>query len=169
MIICRSCQKSQPEGAIFCSECGTKLSDTAGLTTQTIDSAADLLQTSAFEEDVYPEQSEQTGQRVSLHILKSGERIALVGQDDFTIGRMSEGQSIIPDIDLSPYNAYQEGVSRIHASVKVADNRVQLIDLSSVNGTAINETKIPPNQYHALQDGDVITLGRLKVQVVILA
>lgn len=167
MIICRQCQKSQPEGAIFCSECGTKLSDTAGLTTQTMDPVNDLQETSAFEPDPSEEIIEQHDQRVNLHILKSGERIALVGQDDFTIGRMSEGQSIIPDIDLSPYNAYQEGVSRIHASVKVANNKVQLIDLSSVNGTSINDTKIPPNQYHEVQNGDIITLGRLKVQVII--
>ena len=102
-----------------------------------------------------------------MHILKTGDHIPLVGQDDFTIGRMSEGQSIVPDIDLSPYNAYQEGVSRIHASLKVSEKEVSLVDLSSVNGTSINDAKIPPNVYYNLQNGDTVTLGRLKVQIII--
>lgn len=167
MIICRHCQKSQPEGAIFCSECGSKLSETEGLKTRTIEETPEMVQTSAFDPGLKDEHDAQQAHRVTLHILKSGERIPLFGQDDFTIGRMSEGQSIIPDVDLSPYNAYQEGVSRIHASLKVAKNQVQLIDLSSVNGTSINDSKIPPNIYHELQNEDVITFGRLKVQMII--
>lgn len=164
MIICSHCHKSQPEGAIFCSECGTKLGNTAGLTTQAIHDPQEMLQTSAFEAAVEQGNNQQE-HCATLQILKSGDKIPLFGQDDFTIGRMSEGQSIIPDIDLSPYNAYQEGVSRIHASIKISNNQVQIIDLSSVNGTSINDSKIPPNQYQEVHDGDIITLGRLKVQL----
>jgi hypothetical protein len=167
MIICHQCQKSQPEGAIFCSECGAKLIDTFGIQTQSINPEPKLIDAAAFPTVDLRQNGAEKESLVTLHILKTGDHIPLVGQDDFTIGRMSEGQSIVPDIDLSPYNAYQEGVSRIHASLKVSEKEVSLVDLSSVNGTSINDAKIPPNVYYNLQNGDTVTLGRLKVQIII--
>jgi pSer/pThr/pTyr-binding forkhead associated (FHA) protein len=167
MIICHQCQKSQPEGAIFCSECGSKLIDTYGLSTQNIVSSADLSEISGLPTSVLDTGLPEEVSRVTIKIVKTGDKIPLVGQDDFTIGRMSEGQSIIPDIDLSPYSAYQEGVSRIHAAIKVGSQEVNLIDLNSINGTSINEQKISPNLLHPLNNGDTITLGRFKFQVII--
>ncbi len=166
MIICHQCQKSQPEGAIFCSECGVKLLDTYGVPTQNITSPP-LPRELASVPTMELAGNGRIESRVMLQIMKTGDKIPLVGQDDFTIGRMSEGQSIVPDIDLSAYSAYQEGVSRIHASIKISSSGVSLIDLSSVNGTSLNEMKVPPNVYQSLKDGDIVTLGRLKVQILI--
>jgi hypothetical protein len=166
MIICHQCQKSQPEGAIFCSECGVKLLDTYGVTTQNITPPPHKREMVSIPTMELTSEG-RVESRVMLQIVKTGDKIPLVGQDDFTIGRMSEGQSIVPDIDLSAYSAYQEGVSRIHASIKISSNGVSLIDLSSVNGTSLNDAKVPPNVYQSLNDGDVITLGRLKVQLII--
>lgn len=167
MIICLQCQKTQPEGAIFCSECGKKLIDTSGLATQSFAPEPELLQTAEMPLDALLKDAHDVDIRVILQVLKSGDKLILSGQDDFTIGRMSEGQSIIPDIDLSPFNAYQEGVSRIHASVKINAGVVNIIDLNSINGTSINENKITPNIYYPLEEGDIITLGRMKLQVIL--
>lgn len=169
MIVCHQCQQSQPEGAIFCSECGTKLIDTTGLATQSIRLDKRTIEAATTPEPPVssPIAPPDEKAHVTLLVLKSGDSIPLIGQDDFTIGRMSDGQSIIPDIDLSQFNAYQEGVSRIHASIKVSNNQVSLIDLSSINGTSINEQKIAPNVYQSVEHGDTITLGRLKIQVLI--
>jgi hypothetical protein len=169
MIICRACKKSQPEGAIFCSECGTKLTDTTGLVTQSLSHFLEDVKTADIGLDAVSAGERPAKKRVILQIIKTGEQISLVGQDDFTIGRTSEGQSIIPDIDLSPFDSYQEGVSRIHASIKISDTEVSLIDLSSINGTSINDIKIAPNQYHHLHDGDIISLGKFKIQILIPA
>lgn len=167
MIICLQCQKTQPEGAIFCSECGNKLTDTSGLATHSFNPDSDLLQTAEMPLEALISGAHELDIRVILLVLKSGDKLILSGQDDFTIGRTSEGQSIIPDIDLSPYNAYQEGVSRIHASVKIHAGVVNIIDLNSINGTSINENKITPNIYYPLEEGDIITLGRMKLQVIL--
>ena len=55
---------------------------------------------------------------VSLHLMDSGKILPLASRNEFTLGRISEGQPIMPDIDLSPYQAYASGVSRLHAVVK---------------------------------------------------
>lgn len=167
MIICQSCGRNQPSGAIFCDECGAKLLDTSGLATQSIGREGQFGEviTASEEKQLDVDKAGIIGV-VKLVVLKTGAEIRLTGQDEFTLGRISDGQSIIPDIDLSNFNAYQEGVSRIHASIKLAQDKVNLMDLVSVNGVMINDTKIPPGIYHPLSDGDFVSLGRLKLQVV---
>jgi len=83
------------------------------------------------------------------------------------MGRVAEGQPILPDVDLSPYEAYSQGVSRLHAALKVINQRVVIMDLGSSNGTRVNGQKIVPNVDYPLNHGDMIALGKLKIQVLI--
>ena len=108
-----------------------------------------------------------SGSQINLHIIRTGQIIPLEGRTDFTIGRISEGQSILPDIDLSPFDAYSQGVSRLHATLKIRDSLFYVEDLGSSNGTRINNEKIQPLSDHLIHNGDVIALGRFKVQALI--
>jgi pSer/pThr/pTyr-binding forkhead associated (FHA) protein len=105
------------------------------------------------------------GNAISLHILDVGQIIPLDGREVFTLGRTSEGQAVLPDIDLSPYHAYEKGVSRLHASLKTGNGQVIVTDLGSVNGTRVNGRKIIPHQFQPINHGDILTLGKLKIQV----
>jgi pSer/pThr/pTyr-binding forkhead associated (FHA) protein len=78
---------------------------------------------------------------------------------------VTEGQPILPDIDLTPYEAYSRGVSRLHSALKIVNKRVVIVDLGSSNGTRVNGQKIVPNVDYPLNNGDVIALGRLRIQV----
>ena len=69
--------------------------------------------------------------------MDSGKILPLASRNEFTLGRLSEGQPIMPDIDLTPYQAYASGVSRLHAVVKRDASRVMVMDLGSSNGTYI--------------------------------
>jgi pSer/pThr/pTyr-binding forkhead associated (FHA) protein len=73
----------------------------------------------------------------------------------------------MPDIDLSPYQAYASGVSRLHAVVKRDGPRVILMDLGSANGTYINGKRLTTNVEQVLNHGDIVALGKLKIQVLI--
>jgi len=87
-----------------------------------------------------------------------------------TLGRKSPDQAISPDIDLSAYNAYEKGVSRLHAKLTREDNTFgtyHVLDLNSSNGTRVNGTRIPINSAVPIHNNDILTLGRLKIQVVI--
>ena len=86
---------------------------------------------------------------------------------ELPLGRISQGQSILPDIDLSPYNAYAQGVSRLHATLKFLQGDLFIEDLGSSNGTRINNNKIPPHKNQLIHHGDVIALGRFKIQALI--
>lgn len=165
-IICPNCHHEEPEGALFCSNCGTKLITEDGLSTATIRSTdSKFSQPSPIAPPPPPVPAIEA--QVSLHIVRTGQILPLVGRSEFTVGRVSEGQSILPDIDLTPYDAYSQGVSRLHATVKVFEDHIAITDLGSSNGTRVNKEKLTPHQDYELNHGDVISLGRFKIQALI--
>lgn len=89
-----------------------------------------------------------------------------LGDHDMTLGRTSPESPITPNIDLSPFKAEELGVSRIHASLRRAENTVQITDLSSRNFTYLNGQRIYPRESRVLRHGDEVRLGRLPLTVI---
>jgi serine/threonine protein kinase len=109
----------------------------------------------------------KSGKQVSLNFLDTGQVVALELNREYVIGRRHKSQPILPDIDLSPFKAYDWGISRLHANLSVTNQRVTITDLGSSNGTWHAGTRINPNEPYILQHGDVIHLGKLKLQILI--
>lgn len=170
MILCPNCHHEEIEGALFCSECGAQLVSTKNLTTQTIGrspSGGLGPTTGPIVPPSPPTASTGVDSVLSLHLLDSGQIIHLAGRTEFSLGRVTEGQPILPDVDLSPYEAYSMGVSRLHAGLKIANQRLMVTDLGSSNGTRVNGQKIMPHLDYPLNHGDILALGKLKIQVLI--
>jgi len=166
MIICSNCQHQNVSGAVFCAECGAQLDGVETLTTHNItdEEIADGLS----ERAPRPEPpSSPTNSWISLHLMDSGKILPLATRNEFTLGRLSEGQPIMPDIDLTPYQAYASGVSRLHAVVKRDSGRIFVMDLGSSNGTYLNGRRLNPHIEEDLKHGDVVALGKLKIQVLL--
>lgn len=166
MIICSNCKHANLAGAMFCTECGSQLVGRDALTTQTIttDKFNRVKKTATGEISMSFDAGESWG---SLHLLDTGQVLPLSTRNEFTMGRISEGQPIMPDIDLSPYQAYAAGVSRLHAVIKREGSRIIFMDLGSANGTYINGKRLPPNVEQVLNHGDVVALGKLKMQILV--
>jgi hypothetical protein len=155
---------------MFCSECGAHLIPTDNLVTQNI--SPDQL---GIEEALASEPimgiHRSPGSKIdtwgTLHLLETGQMLPLSDRNEFTLGRISEGQPIMPDIDLSPYYAYANGVSRLHAVVKREGEQVILMDLGSSNGTYLNGKRMTPNSEQNLNHGDVVMFGKLKIQILL--
>lgn len=167
MIVCSNCKHTNMDGAMFCAECGAQLVGKDPLITQTITTQKfDRTNEHKLKDDMYQpfDGSDAWG---SLHLLDTGQVLPLSTRNEFTLGRISEGQPIMPDIDLSPYQAYAAGVSRLHAVIKRDGNRIIFIDLGSANGTYINGKRLTPNGEQVLKHGDTIALGKLKLQILV--
>ena len=171
MIICSNCKNTNLDGAMFCAECGSQLVGKDTLITQNIS-------TKQFEKarESKPARPNDTYQPFdgsdawgSLHLLDTGQVLPLSNKNEFTMGRISEGQPIMPDIDLSPSQAYAAGVSRLHAVIKreAGTGRIIFIDLGSANGTYINGKRLTPNVEQVLVHGDIVALGKLKLQILV--
>jgi hypothetical protein len=166
MIICTNCQYKNVSGAVFCAECGAQLDGVETLVTQAITDEQieeELKKKSSRPEPV----AAPSNSWISLHLMDSGKILPLASRNEFTLGRLSEGQPIMPDIDLTPYQAYASGVSRLHAVVKREDNRVAVMDLGSSNGTYVNGRRLNPHTEESLSHGDIVALGKLKIQILL--
>lgn len=163
MIICPNCRNSELPGALFCSQCGALLEGIDGIATQSLKQITGQL----GEEGNNAPVAAELQASVSLCVVDSGTILPLENRTEFTIGRSAEGQPIMPDIDLSPHQAYEMGVSRLHASIRLDGHQVMATDLGSVNGTRLNGQKIPPHKPCTLNHGDILTLGKLKLQVLL--
>src|SRR5688572_32795904 len=166
MIVCPNCKNNNMTGSMFCTECGSQLVGTNELVTQSIPS--DKLNTSSKRPTGGLSQSFTVSDSwASLHLLDTGQVLPLSERNEFTMGRVSEGQPIMPDIDLSPYQAYAAGVSRLHAVIKRMGPNIIFIDLGSANGTYINGKRLPSNIEQVLNHGDIVALGKLKMQILV--
>lgn len=165
IVVCKNCDAEQEQENIFCANCGAKLKEDSGLGTMPISPggvSTDRLQDSGAFDHLSVGRA-----RLNLHIIRSGQILPLSGPGEFIVGRVSEGQSILPDIDLEPYNAYESGVSRLHARIKIEDQGMWITDLGSANGTHLNNQKLASHQDYPLNNKDVFRLGRLSIQALV--
>ena len=79
----------------------------------------------------------------------------LVGREDSRLGQR-------PEVDLSPFAALTNGVSREHALIHREDGTLYIEDLDSTNGTRINGFQLKPHYRYRLRDGDELEFGRLR-------
>jgi pSer/pThr/pTyr-binding forkhead associated (FHA) protein len=165
MIVCSNCSHENMSGAVFCSECGAPLQMADALTTQNIKVAPEKMQ--AAKKRIPTAETTSGDNWITLHLLDSGHVLPLAERNEFTMGRSSEGQPIMPDIDLAPFQGYARGVSRLHAVIRRGVSDIMLMDLESANGTFINGKKIEPNVEEPLANGDIVALGKLKIQVLL--
>ena len=171
MILCPNCHNKELPGAYFCGECGTQLISLEFLNTRMINKPAEEINVINSGANSFPSRKviqKPKDPNISLHLVESGKVIHLSDKKDFTLGRAVEGQSILPDVDLSAYDAFSLGVSRMHVSLRIFNGDVYVMDLGSSNGTKINGQKIVQHVEYSISHGDLVTLGRLKVQVLLI-
>ncbi len=166
MITCPNCQYKEISGAVYCSKCGARLTN-SHIAIHNVQTAKLRGEVEHPTDPLQPPPSPSLQSWISLHLIESGQILPLTDRTEFTLGRSVEGQPIVPDVDLSPYNAYANGVSRLHAAIKLVKNQVVIVDLGSSNGTYLNGVRLPPHIETLVAHGDLIYLGKLKMQVLI--
>ena len=168
MITCPQCQNKEYHGALFCSECGNQLvHKDKSQADKTI--YMNSLHTSPKNSQPDPHYKTVPENRFSLYIIESEQFLTEFNKTKLTIGRQTPGQVIKPDIDLSDYEAYEKGISRLHATIEFDEeqSKAHIIDMDSANGTWVNGNLIPSRSEVPIQNNDIIRLGKLKIQVVI--
>jgi pSer/pThr/pTyr-binding forkhead associated (FHA) protein len=158
MNICPFCERNNREGAMICDHCGRSMSIFAGLATRVMDEdrTTDSLRRRGgdqFAPDTV----------AVIHIEHMEQPIVLTVNDPTILGRGSIDRGRNPDIDLTMYNAFAQGVSSRHAGLQRHGTQLTLTDLASTNGTYLNGERLEEYQPVTLHDGDEIRLGRLKI------
>ncbi|MDQ6739727.1 MAG: FHA domain-containing protein, partial [Actinomycetota bacterium] len=96
-----------------------------------------------------------------LVVISSRAELKLPARDDIILGREDPQSNSFPDVDLNPHGGLDQGVSRRHARLTRSGGQFFIEDLNSVNGTLLNQRRIPANAPTPLRPGDHLMLGRL--------
>jgi len=162
---CQECGHNNFEGTMVCDDCGfpiVKIVTTALTNEEPALTLVPMAAPSAAHIGtvILSETSD-----VSLEVVGFADRIAIAPNQRTVLGRSETNGSNTPDIDLTPFGAFEKGVSRTHAALIRQDSSLTLLDLGSSNGTLINGRRISANQPRVVQDGDEITFGQLVARV----
>ncbi len=164
--ICPFCFRNNEPDADQCVHCGVALksSRTGSFSTQRVAKRQSaILADRARCLNLPPDMVEGD---VALFVADAEEPIIIRQGTQTTLGRYGD-DSPEPLIDLSPYGAINQGVSRHHALLTVNENQTTLMDLNSTNGSWINQEQAISGKSFALRNGDRILLARLLILVCI--
>jgi|Deesub1362A_J573_1020465.scaffolds.fasta_scaffold05612_7 pSer/pThr/pTyr-binding forkhead associated (FHA) protein len=164
MIECPNCRNEEYVGTLICEECGMRL--------------VHVVPGGQWPEQAGPSTDSTTrpvpgeavdlagGAIIGLRVIKANKVVSLLGRENYTLGRSGEGQAILPDVDLAPYQAFDLGVSRIHAEMRVSKEGFYILDLESANGTRVNGKLLTAQVPYPIRHGDLIQLGGLELQLI---
>ncbi|MBZ0291397.1 MAG: FHA domain-containing protein [Anaerolineae bacterium] len=93
--------------------------------------------------------------------------ITLTVRQPVTFGRSVEAGSK-NYVDLSRFNAIDNGVSRKHMMLHAKEGKFFVEDADSVNGTFLNGNPLKPNELTELNNADEIRLGQMRMYVYFL-
>ena len=168
MITCKVCGNKEYPGTLFCSECGSQLVFASDLAVDTLIYPSQVRSLEIDISNTIPKKLLEN-QSFILYYPEAEEVINIPDQEEFTIGRFVEGQVITPDVDLNPYEGYDKGISRLHATIRIdkEKEKIYVIDLGSANGSSVNGYEIPANSEVPLNHGDVLSLGKFSMRVIL--
>ena len=151
---CPTCGASVQPGDLFCDACGAAL--TAATSAAAVGGGESQPAPEAVAADV-------EGEQPFLVIAASGVEIPLAQDTEVLVGREDPYSNVFPDVDLSPHDGEEAGVSRRHFKLTLSEGRYAIQDLGSTNHTWLNQQRLEPDRPTRLTDGDEIRAGRLKM------
>lgn len=97
-------------------------------------------------------------------VLDANEDVVIpAGKTEAIMGRQDPQSGAFPEVDLDKYDAINKGVSRRHCKLSFQGGIVYVEDLNSVNHSFLRQQQLTPGQKYALNDGDEIVLGKLRL------
>ena len=98
--------------------------------------------------------------------LATGTAFFFTNGDETTIGRADPVTGILPDIDLTAVDT-NRSVSRRHAKIiRSGEDFHVLEEVGTVNGTYVNEQRIPTGVPVTLHNGDMVKIGLIAMKAV---
>jgi hypothetical protein len=94
--------------------------------------------------------------------------ITLTVQQPVSFGRATSTSNFRSHIDLSKYEAVNQGVSRVHMYLHNQDGEFYVEDADTVNGTFVNGDPIQPHALVKVRNADEIRLGQLRMYIYFL-
>jgi pSer/pThr/pTyr-binding forkhead associated (FHA) protein len=148
-----------PDGSMFCDECGERLDQSAQVSAPAaVPVAPPPAPTPA---PVAAPVAPATVTPIKLVVEADSYVFDLTGKSEITIGREDAVSNIYPDVDLTSHGGEEGGVSRLHAKIYNQGAQYMIEDQNSTNFTFVNKQKLAPKTPTPIKEGDEIRLGRV--------
>ncbi len=154
-----------PDGSMFCDECGEALAPQTAGSPVAVASAPSSPSTPAagLGAGIGAGMGAPAAAPTAAKLVVQADNTPfdLSGKSEWVIGREDPVSNIYPDIDLTPHGGEDGGVSRIHAKLYVQGAQFMIEDQNSTNFTFVNRQKLAPKTPTPIKDGDELKLGRV--------
>ena len=168
MIECLACGHQNEEHERECASCETPLYSMAVIDPH----ATETLTLDRIEVQNTEQPEPGTGSALFKHgmvlniYVHGDERIIRIRPNEAILfGRKDPRLRLVPEVDLTDYEGAPKGVSRVHAALRVMEDRIVVVDMRSANGTFHNGERALPGHPRLLRDGDQVQLGELVMTI----
>ncbi len=144
-----------PDGSLFCDECGEQLDPQSASSSAASTPVAAPAATAVSAPPAAPATAPK------LVVEADGQTFDLAGKSEILIGREDPISNIYPDVDLTPHGGEEGGVSRLHAKIFLQGSQYMVEDENSTNFTFVNKQKLAPKTPTPINNGDELRLGRV--------
>jgi hypothetical protein len=168
-IFCPVCKHKNEPGAAVCVTCGAPLAGYSQVEPPTIprvnrgEEVTNPLP--GMSEEAFQKAFKTPEKGIAIYVPDYAELVGIREEDELTLGRLFTGDLQERFVDLKPYYAYENGVSRRHALIHRTDQGYEILDLDSTNGTWLNNKPLIPHRPYPLESGSQVRLGRLQIIV----
>jgi len=163
---CPNCRQENEDNVSFCVHCGAQLDEGSStgtlLPTENQGAQGDVkTRPSLIDVALIPAGG------LGIHIAGEFKPIYMQMSEELILGRLNDpseaGFEAI--LDLSKYNAAILGISRRHLMIQRKGTGFQVIDLTSRNGTWLNDERLLPNKPYPLTSGSLLRIGQMQLLI----
>lgn len=158
---CPNCRNRNEKEATVCIHCGASLDEDKYTTVKNPEieiNYSDKPQELHVDEAIIPSKG------IAVYFAETTKPFVVRTDKEFIVGR-----SLIPIsepmLDLSDFDGFKMGLSRRHAMIRQAGSGYEIIDLSSTNGTWLNDGRLVPYTPYRLPSGSRLLLSRIRLFV----
>ncbi|HAV78866.1 MAG TPA: hypothetical protein DCX53_16060 [Anaerolineae bacterium] len=162
---CPICKNKNKREAGTCKFCGAQLTEThtdRATTTRNTSGLRNIpknIPESFIDYELIPKNG------VALYAAGASKPSYLHIDKELIIGR-KEGKSSEKFLDLSDLDSFNLGLSRRHAVIRHVETGYEVIDLSSTNGSWLNNERLVPNKPYKLGSGAQMRFGLLQILII---
>lgn len=158
---CPICKNKNSLDAAICRHCGAPLNTDSHLNATTRNTEIKI-NYSEKPKDITVDESIIPNDGIAIYFAETTKPVEILTQDEFVIGRkvIATSESFL---DLSDFDGFKMGLSRRHAMIKRTDSGYEIIDLSSTNGTWLNDERLVPYTAYPLASGARLRLSRIRL------
>ena len=158
---CPTCKNKNNRESSICRYCGAPL-DEYKISTATTKNAGVKLNYPEKPDDLQIDESIIPNEGITVYFAGTSKPIVTRTESEFIIGRRVTTTSEAM-LDLSEFDGFKLGLSRRHAMIRQTKTGYEVIDLSSTNGTWLNDERLVPYTPHRLTNGAQLRLSRMRL------